>query len=298
VVLTDQLSVIAEAFRLSWANMQLSMERSKTAPFAAGRPGVALGITSAAVGEGKSTHALAFARTAALAGEKVVLVDADLRRSGVSRLLDQNCRFTLRDFLQGQCDADDVVTIEERSGIYFVPSTPVPAAWTSQDIQRFFNLVDRLKKQFAIVIIDLPPVLGLAETIRLSTAADSIMLIIRWARTERQFVQFAVDALRNAGVAVNAAILNDIDLRAQQRRGHRDHSLVYADESLYRTASKSPTPRAPLPAVASAADAIFGSAQTRGPQRNRNRSDFPRDDAKVAPTGASDIERLYDKYIG
>src|SRR5205807_1937479 len=166
VVLTDQLSVIAEAFRLSMANIQLSMEGSKSTFPARRRPGMALAITSAATGEGKSTHALAFARTAALAGEKVVLVDADLRRSGVSRLLDQSFGFTLRDFLQGQCTADAVVAIEERSGVNVVPSAPVQTTWTSQDIQRFFHLIDYLKEQFTVVIIDLPPILGLAETIR------------------------------------------------------------------------------------------------------------------------------------
>src|SRR5215469_10732959 len=62
-VLTDQLSVMAEAFRVSWANIQLGMETSKRASFAAGQCGIAVGITSAATGEGKSTHALAFART-------------------------------------------------------------------------------------------------------------------------------------------------------------------------------------------------------------------------------------------
>src|SRR5947207_2140629 len=136
------------------------------------RPPAALsGSRSAATGEGKSTHALAFARTAALAGDRVVLVDADLRRSGVSRLLSQNLGFTLSDFLQGRCTAEQVIAVEERSGICFVPSTPVEAPWKSQDLQRFGELVDHLKGQFALIIIDMPPILRLAETMRLTVAA-------------------------------------------------------------------------------------------------------------------------------
>jgi succinoglycan biosynthesis transport protein ExoP len=237
VVLNDKRSVLAEAFRLSWANIQLAIDGAKEASFRPQRRGAVLGVTSAIAGEGKSTHALAFARTAALAGERVILVDADLRRSGVSRLIDHGHRFTLRDFLRGQCSADDVIAVEEASGTHFVRSTPIEFAWTSQDIQRFVELVDRLKEQFAIVIIDLPPILGLAETIRLSLAMDSIVLIIRWGRTERQFVQFALDALHSVGVFANAAILNDIDLRAQQRRGYRDRSVAYTDKRLYQTAA-------------------------------------------------------------
>src|SRR5262249_60210627 len=103
------------------------MDASKRPALSARRSGVALAVTSAATGEGKSTHALAFARPAALAGEKVVLVDADLRRSGVSRLLAQSHCFTLRDFLQSRCTADEVITLEDRSGVHFVPSNPVQA---------------------------------------------------------------------------------------------------------------------------------------------------------------------------
>src|SRR5207248_6723931 len=115
---------------------------------------------------------------------------------------------------------------------------PVDVSWTTHDFHRFFNLIDYLKNRFAIVIIDLPPVIGIAETIRLAMAADSIVLVIRWGRTERQFVQFALDALRSANVSTAAVILNDIDLKAQRRRGYRDHSLVYTDKELYRTAPR------------------------------------------------------------
>ncbi len=253
------------------------------------RLGTALGITSAASGEGKSTHALALARTAALAGENVVLVDADLRRSGVSRLLDQDICFTLRDFLQDRCTANDVIAIEERSGVHFVPSTPVNVSWTSQDLQRFVNFVDYLKDRFAIVIIDLPPVLGLAETIRLAMAADSVALVIRWGRTERQFVQFALDALRNANVPTIAVILNDIDLKAHRRRGYRDHTVVYTDKGLYRAAPeyREPTTRASSAIAAGTPD----DSETSGSEEQRG--DTRRDRRRPA---ASDIEALYDRY--
>src|SRR6202011_1390317 len=95
--------------------------------------------------------------------------------------------------------------------------------------------VDYLKNRFAIVMIDLPPILGVAETLRLATAADSVALVIRWGRTERQLVQFALDALRSASASTISVILNDIDLKSQRRRGYRDRSLVYTNEALYRT---------------------------------------------------------------
>jgi len=291
IILNDDRSALAEAFRVCWGNIQLAVAGTKSASsFREGRLGIAIAITSASGGEGKSTHALALARTAAQAGENVVLVDADLRRSGVSRLLDQNSCFTLRDFIENRCTANDVIAIEQRSGVHFVPSAPTNFSWTSQDLQRFFHFVDYLKDQFAIVIIDLPPILGLAETIRLAMAADSVAMVIRWGRTERQFVQFALDALRGASVSTIAVILNDIDLKAQQRRGYRDHTVVYTDKGLYRAAPgyREPAARTSLPMAAAEPDAY---PESRGPEQQ------PRDPPRVRPRHArSDIEELYNRY--
>jgi succinoglycan biosynthesis transport protein ExoP len=300
IILDDNRSAFAEAFRLSWANVQLAIEGpNRDSPRKKGQ-GTALGITSAAAGEGKSTHALAFARTAALAGDKVILVDADLRRSGVSRLLGQHARFTLRDFLLDRCTADDIIAVEERSGICFVLSTPVEAPWTSHDLRRFAELVDHLKAQFALIIIDMPPILGLAETMRLTVAMDSMALIIRWGRTKRRLVQYALDALRTAGAFASAAVLNDVDLKAQHRRGYHDCTVVYNDEDLYRVGPKYPEPpdRAPLPTAANNSKAI--SEATALPQRSDTRSNRTEahDPAPSSTRDKSDIQRFYERYIG
>jgi uncharacterized protein involved in exopolysaccharide biosynthesis/Mrp family chromosome partitioning ATPase len=290
IILNDNKSAFAEAFRVSWAKIHFAVAHPKSVVINARGPGIALGITSAASGEGKSVHALALARTAALAGESVVLVDADLRRSGVSRLINQDFCFTLRDFLHGRCAADDVIVIEGRSGLHFVPGASSDIAWSTRDLRRFFEFIDYLKHRYALVIIDLPPVVGLAETIRLAPAADHIALIIRWGRTERQFVQFALDVLRSASISMVAVILNDIDLKSQRRRGYRDHTAVYTDKGLYRVQSKYREPATPasLPVAAAMQDA--GSEANRPePQRD----DTHRDRSRSA---GSDIERLYDRY--
>jgi Mrp family chromosome partitioning ATPase len=188
--------------------------------------GTVLGITSAGSGEGKSMHALALARTAAVAGESVVLVDADRRRSGVSRLIDERPDLNLNDFLLGRCGPGEVVAVEPRSGMHFVPSAPADITWTSSDFRRFEELVGHLKERFAIVIVDLPPLLGLAETIRLATTTNGVVFIVRWGRTDRDIVRHAFDALGVAGVRTTTVILNDVDLRAQRRRSYRDHALA------------------------------------------------------------------------
>jgi uncharacterized protein involved in exopolysaccharide biosynthesis/Mrp family chromosome partitioning ATPase len=294
MILDDNSSAFAEAFRVSWGNIQRAIPGPRSTSFVDGtRPGSALGITSAASGDGKSVHALALARTAALAGEKVVLVDADLRRAGVSRLVKQDFSSTLSDFLQDRCTADDVIAIEERSGVHFVPSVPAGVAWTTEHLQRFFNYVEHLKNRFAVVIVDLPPVLGLAETIRLAGAVDGLALVVRWGRTERQLVQYALDALRGAGVSTIGIILNDIDLQAQRRRGYRDRSLVYAQKGLYGAASgyyRERTSEDASPVAAAAPD--VGSVTETWEQQAADTPDESRS------SESSSIERWYEKYKG
>jgi Mrp family chromosome partitioning ATPase len=294
IILDDNRSAFAEAFRVSWTNIQLAIPGPRSASFVGENgPRTVLGITSAASGEGKSVHALALARTAALAGENVVLVDADLRRAGVSRLIERDFSLTLSDFLQHRCAAHDIIAIEERSGVHFVPSVPGDITWTTKDLQRFFNFVEYLKNRFAVVIIDLPPVLGLAETIRLAGAVDGVALVIRWGRTDRQHVQFALDALRTANTSAIAVILNDIDLRAQRRRGYRDHSLVYyTDDRLYRVASgyREAAPQDTSTMTASSADTHSDAVESTEPQAPDAHSQQP------DRTGGSAIERWYDRY--
>jgi polysaccharide biosynthesis transport protein len=292
IILNDNKSAFAEAFRVSWAKIHFAVAHPKSVVVNARGPGIALGITSAASGEGKSVHALALARTAALGGESVVLVDADLRRSGVSRLINQYFCYTLRDFLDDRCAAEDVIVIEERTGVHLVPGASSDIAWSTRDLRRFFEFIDYLKHRYALVIIDLPPVVGLAETIRLAPAADHIALIIRWGRTERQFVQFALDVLRSASISIVAVILNDVDLRSQRRRGYRDHTLIYTDKGLYRVEAdyREPATPASLPMAAAMQDP---RPEANRPEQKRDNTDTRRE--RPSSTG-SDIERLYNRY--
>jgi len=163
----------------------------------------------------------------------------------------------------------------------------------------------------------LPPVVGLAETIRLAPAADHVALVIRWGRTERQFVESALDALRSANLSTIAVILNDIDLKSQRRRGYRDHSVgIYTDGELYRPAYgyQEPARQARLPMVVAKPDNPAAQprqapeAQPRqAPEAQPRRAPeaLPRRAPEAQPRkahrdqsgpAASDIEKLYNRY--
>jgi hypothetical protein len=89
--------------------------------------------------------------------------------------------------------------------------------------------------------------------------------------------------------------LNDIDLRAQQRCGYRDRSVVYTDADLYRTApgARHPAPQASMLAMTTELEANLVPVPAADNQRNR--SEFRGNATKTTTTGGSDIERLYDR---
>jgi hypothetical protein len=93
-------------------------------------------------------------------------------------------------------------------------------------------------------------------------------------------------------------ILNDIDLRAQRRRGYRDHSLVYTDKGLYRVASgyREPASQDASPVAAPSSDTYSHSGYSDTEERAQPRvADAPREPPR---SGGSAIERWYDKYRG
>jgi hypothetical protein len=187
--------------------------------------------------------------------------------------------------------AQDVIAVEQRSGGRYIPSTPVADGCTSQDLRRFIELLDQLKQQFSIVIIDLPPVLGLAETVRLAVAMDYIALIVQWGRAEQQLVQYAIAALNAAGVSAHATILNDIDLKAQRRRGYRDRTVVYAYGGLYR---RTHGDRDQVFTEALLASAGTPDAISRPPDLRQDQPDHPA--SRPVPSARSYIVRFYDRY--
>jgi hypothetical protein len=104
-------------------------------------------------------------------------------------------------------------------------------------------------------------------------------------------VQFALDTLRSASASRIAAILNDIDLKAQRRRGYRDRSLVYTDNGLYRAASGYREPASQnVSSLATVASGNYSETQRSEQQQAADSAREP----PPRPAG-SDIERWYNK---
>ncbi|HEX5258798.1 MAG TPA: polysaccharide biosynthesis tyrosine autokinase [Sphingomicrobium sp.] len=217
--LTDPESPVAEAYQTVRASLELSSE--------AGTPKTLL-VTSSRAGEGKSTTALAMARDAALSGRSVLLIDADMRRPSLHKLLGTSKEPGLSNFLTQQMAAESIVQQTDIPGLSFVasgPKPPSPAELVSGGAIR--TLLTYLSSKYDQIIIDSPPVLGLADAPRLASIVDATVLVIEANTAPRGTVQNALKRLAAAKADIVGAVLSKFDWRKA------DPGTAYRAEQYY-----------------------------------------------------------------
>lgn len=201
--LADPRSQLSEAYQTVRASVELSCE--------GGAPKTLL-VTSCREGEGKTTTALAMARDAAAAGRKVILVDADMRRPSLHSLLNIPKVPGLADLLTQQLPADVVIHQTETPGLFVLPAGPKPPSPAELLSGAGFRaLLSYLKEHYDQIIIDSPPVLGLADAPRLSAAVDGTVIVIEAARSQRGAIEAAMRRLRASRGRIIGAVLVKFD---------------------------------------------------------------------------------------
>ncbi len=205
----------AEAFRNLRAFLLLSARSG---------PSKVIAVTSALPKEGKSVTSLCLARTLALTGSKVVLVDCDLRRRGVTKLT-------------GEADVGIVEVIEEKFPIQRALIRDAKSnAWilpasSQRDIPHDLfgrpeadQVLRNLAETFDYVILDAPPLLGVADARILAAKADRVLYVVHWNKTPISAAQSAVEILQSCGANVVGAILSKVNVKKQARYGFGDAS--------------------------------------------------------------------------
>jgi len=173
----------------------------------------ALAFTSPQSGEGKTTTAVNAALALGKGGRnRVVLVDADLRRPGVAAMLGLRANKGLTDIVAGRASVDDCLWRFGADELYVLPAGTPPddLAATLYD-PRMGDLMATLKQRFDFVIVDTPPVLPLADVPTLSRDLDGAIMVVRANHTPKELVNAALDALY--GVTVHGLVLNEVDPR-------------------------------------------------------------------------------------
>lgn len=198
--------VFAESFRSIATALKLGQERQLAR---------ALAVTSALVDEGKTTTAICLARSARAAGLRVMLVDCDVRHRSATEALAPHSKQGLLDVLDDSARLDDVIIVDEATGMHMLPSGQSEgnrAELVSSRSMRF--LLARLRGNYDLVILETAPVLPIAETRALAAMADGTLMVMRWRKTPTDVAKRSLDQLRRAGAEILGGVLTRVNIHS------------------------------------------------------------------------------------
>lgn len=214
----EPYSIFTEAFRALGTSIDMATNGG----------GQVVAITSALPGEGKTVTSCCLAHVYATSGLRTLLIDCDLRRHGISRLLDMRSRqHGLIEVLDGRAQLN-FDNIADEFVFWTLPL--VPSDEDAEHLlvgQQFIDLLDKLRTQFDRIVLDLPPVLPVAYTRTLASRADAVVMAAHWRKTSVFAVRAALRRLPPDKVRVIGVTLNQVDMRRRAYFGRLDPAFYY-----------------------------------------------------------------------
>jgi capsular exopolysaccharide synthesis family protein len=201
------ISLLADSFRATLASIHRQLGDNEDAKV--------IMVTSGTPGEGKTTVVSNLGIALSEAGRRVVVVDADFRRPALSKIFDIESGLSLTRILEETRPIEDyplvsLVTQSNFPGLYVLPctgpSTHIPTLIYSKRLPR---LLARLRREFDLVLVDVPPILFPADARVVAQLADAAVLIIRSGYSEKENVRAAVNVLHEDGIPILGTVLND-----------------------------------------------------------------------------------------
>lgn len=207
ITLTDPTSPISEQFRTIRTNIQFASSSDKRLQ--------TMVITSSGPGEGKSTTSANLAVVFAKSGQRVLLVDADLRKPTVYKTFQLNNAKGLSTILSTTQNATEIVQdsgIENLSILTSGPKPPNPSELLGS--VRMNQVIQELRNAYDIVIFDMPPVVTVTDAQIMASKVDGTLLVIRENVTNKESLGKATELLK----LVNARVLGTVYNGATQTK--------------------------------------------------------------------------------
>ncbi len=182
-------------------------------------------MTSPQPGDGKSTTlsnlAISFART----GKKVLLIDADLRRPMIAKLFGIEGGPGLADILENNKSFCECIQSTEMPNLFVMPhgkSTSEPAELLES--LRLSTLLTVAQAEFDLILVDVPPLLAVADPAIIAPIVDAVILTVRVSKNGRRPVEHAIKLLSDIGIQPTAIVVNGIEKSAQKLYGYGTYS--------------------------------------------------------------------------
>lgn len=173
-----------------------------------------LSVTSTRPAEGKSVTALSLAAMLARSGNRVLLIDGDMRSPSVHHLLDVGHERGLSNFLAGDDAIDDLLFPAAAYGFTAMTAGPLPpnaAELLTSD--RLSLLLERLEQRFDHIVLDSPPVMGLADAPLIGNRVEAVIYVVESHGIRSRQVRMALARLNDAGARVIGAVLTKFEVR-------------------------------------------------------------------------------------
>lgn len=180
--------------------------------------------TSTRKGEGKSTTAYALGLSLHRIGKSVIVVDCDLRSPSVHRMAGVTNGVGTSNFLSGNNDIAAMIHHDDSDGLSFITAGPMPpnaAELLSSD--RVSELIDTLARQFDHVVIDAPPVLGLADAPLIASKVDGVVYCVEAESARTNAIRYSLARLRASGATLVGVLLTKFD----EKRAYYGYGYEY-----------------------------------------------------------------------
>lgn len=228
---------VTEAYRTLRTNMQFCGKEVKV-----------ISLTSCLPNEGKTTISIELGKSLAELGKKVLLIDADLRKSMVVRkYTNESGVLGLSQFLSGQASEEEVLyrTQYENFDIIFAgqyPPNPVELLESSG----FKEFIEKSKEVYDYVLIDTPPLGMVIDSAVVASVCDSAVIVVAAGRIHRKHALEVKEQLLRSGVRILGVVLNHAEVKkngfvAKKHYSRRYYKSYYQYKNHYRSSDSTPS---------------------------------------------------------
>ena len=187
-------------------------------------------VTSPQPLDGKTMMSVNLAVTSALGGQKVVLVEADLRRPRIYKVFRQEPELGFAAVIQGKHSLDEVLLGTDVEGLKLLPCGEIPNNPAELfHTKRFEELVTELRSKFDLVIIDSPPVTVVTDALLIAQHVHGVIVVARSGKTPLPLLVRARELLESVQAPILGTVLNDMSSQEQGYYGGYYYNKAYKD---------------------------------------------------------------------
>ena len=220
----DEDSPDAEAYRILKTNVDFSRKKLNATTFS---------LISGGAGEGKSTSVCNLATTWAASGQRVLIIDGDMRRPSQHLLLEMSNRVGLGDYLRGKATLDEVILPTKVGNLYLVPAgSRSPDVVSLLSAGAMEQLIKAARERFDIIVVDSPPILGVSDASILSSLVDGSIIVVQHRRFPRAMLTRVKKTIKSIDTRAVGVVLNQVDVRQDKNyRYYTSYNQYYSERN-------------------------------------------------------------------